>query len=251
MKKILLLIACMLGMTATMYAQTKVVAHRGYWDTEGSYENSIASLNKAGEIGVFGSEFDVHITADDVLVVNHDASIQGIPIQTSTYAALKDLVLPNGEKLPTLEEYLEAGTKIPTMRMVLEIKSNKRVVMEDRSVLAIVNLVRKYGMEDRTDYIAFSMNVCKELVRLAPSAEVYYLNGDVSPADLKALGMAGLDYHYSKFVEHPEWIKEAHDLGLKVNVWTVNDLDMMKAFIEQGVDFITTNKPVECLELVK
>lgn len=251
MKKILLLFACLLAVSATLFAQTKVVAHRGYWDTEGSYENSITSLNKAAEIGVFGSEFDVHITADDVLIVNHDATIQGVPIQTSTYAKLKDLVLPNGEKLPTLEQYLEAGSKIPNMRMVLEIKSNKRVVMEDRSVLAIVNMVRKYGLEDRTDYIAFSMNVCKELVKLAPSAEVYYLNGDVSPADLKELGMAGLDYHYSKLEEHPEWIKEAHDLGLKVNVWTVNDVDMIKKFISQGVDFITTNKPVECLDLLK
>ena len=74
---------------------------------------------------------------------------------------------------------------------------------------------------------------------------------DVSPADLKELGMAGLDYHFNKLKEHPEWIKEAHDLGLKVNVWTVDDVEMMKEFIAQGVDFITTNKPVECLELVK
>lgn len=251
MKKILLLLVCLLGTSATIFAQTKVVAHRGYWDTAGSYENSIASLNKAGEVGVFGSEFDVHITADNILVVNHDPTIHKVPIQTSTYAELKDLTLGNGEKLPTLEQYLEAGTKIPNMRMVLEIKSNKRTVMEDRSVLGILNMVRKYGLEDRTDYIAFSMNVCKELVKLAPAADVYYLNGDVSPADLKELGMAGLDYHFNKLKEHPEWIKEAHDLGMKVNVWTVDDVEMMKEFIAQGVDFITTNKPVECLKLVK
>ena len=172
MKKILLLLACLLGTSATVFAQTKVVAHRGYWDTAGSYENSIASLNKAGEVGVFGSEFDVHITADNILVVNHDPTIHKVPIQTSTYDELKDLTLGNGEKLPTLEQYLEAGTKIPNMRMVLEIKSNKRTVMEDRSVLGILNMVRKYGLEDRTDYIAFSMNVCKELVKLAPAADV-------------------------------------------------------------------------------
>ncbi len=41
--------------------------------------------------------------------------------------------------------------------------------------------------------------------------------------------------------KHPEWIKEAHDLGLKVNVWTVDEAEEMKWLIEQKVDFITTN----------
>ena len=50
---------------------------------------------------------------------------------------------------------------------------------------------------------------------------------------------------------HPEWIKECHDLGLVVNVWTVNDLNDIDAFIKAGVDFITTNKPVEALKLAK
>ena len=38
--------------------------------------------------------------------------------------------------------------------------------------------------------------------------------------------------------KHPEWVKEAHDLGMKVNVWTVNKEDMMKKLIDRKVDYI-------------
>ena len=51
--------------------------------------------------------------------------------------------------------------------------------------------------------------------------------------------------------KHLEWIKDAHDLGLKVNVWTVDETAEMKWLIEQKVDFITTNEPVVLLEELK
>ena len=45
-------------------AQTQVIAHRGFWKTEGSAQNSITALKKAAEAKVYGSEFDVQLTAD-------------------------------------------------------------------------------------------------------------------------------------------------------------------------------------------
>ena len=45
--------------------------------------------------------------------------------------------------------------------------------------------------------------------------------------------------------------KEAHDLGLTVNVWTVDEVEDMKWLIEQKVDFITTNEPVILQEELK
>ena len=58
-------------------AQTQVIAHRGFWKTEGSAQNSIAALLKADSIGCYGSEFDVWLAADDQLVVNHDLKGKG------------------------------------------------------------------------------------------------------------------------------------------------------------------------------
>lgn len=245
----MLLTAFLCGSSA--FSQTKVIAHRGYWDCEGSAQNSIAALNKAHEVGANGSEFDVCLTADGIPVVNHDDSIQGFCIETSLYEEIKDLKLKNGETLPTLEEYLIQGKQNQGTQLILEIKPHKRVVNEDRAVTAILALVQQYQLEDQVEYISFSMNICKELIRRVPAAQVAYLRGEVSPADLKVLGFTGLDYHYKVFDKHPEWIREAKEAGLTVNVWTVDDPAVMQSMISQGVDFITTDKPEELKEIIR
>lgn len=245
---IIMLAAILSGSTA--FSQTKVIAHRGYWDCEGSAQNSITALNKAHEVGAYGSEFDVLITADGIPVVNHDDSIQGFCIETSLYDQIKDLKLKNGETLPMLEDYLKQGKKNKGTQLILEIKPHKRVVNEDRAVTAILALVQQYQLEDQVEYISFSMNICKELISRAPAAQVSYLRGEVSPEDLKTLGFSGLDYHYKVFDKHPEWIQQAKDLGLTINVWTVNDPEIMKSFLLKKVDYITTDKPEELKALI-
>lgn len=250
MKKRLIAAMLVAGCCGIMSAQTRVIAHRGYWDCEGSAQNSITALTKAHEAGVYGSEFDVSITADGVPVVNHDDDIRGHVIETSRYADIKDLTLPNGETLPTLEQYLLKGKELDGVQLILEIKPHKLQANEDRAVKAVVDLVRKHGMESRVDYISFSMNICKGLVKEAPGAPVYYLMGDVEPGELKKLGMAGFDYHYKVVQKHPEWVKEAHELGLKTNSWTVDDEATMRWLIDRQVDFITTDKPLELKKLL-
>lgn len=78
---------------------------------------------------------------------------------------------------------------------------------------------------------------------------VYYLNGEMTPSQLKELGCAGLDYHYDVLRKHPEWIDECHRLGMKVNVWTVRNTDVMREF-DGRADFLTTDLPAEALKVV-
>lgn len=243
----LVLVCC--ATFSTISAQTGIVAHRGFWNCEGSAQNSIASLVKAHEAKVYGSELDVIITADGVPVIHHDDSIQGLRIEEVAYEQIKAMQISNGEVLPTLESYLQRFLTLPDMKLVVEIKPHARIVNEDRAVNAVVYLIQKYGLEQRVDYISFSMNICKELVERVPYASVAYLNGNVSPADLKTLGM-NMDYHYKVFEKHPTWIQEAQSLGITVNVWTVNDEEVMQSLIEQGVNFITTDKPLELNRLL-
>lgn len=249
--KILGLIAVLLITASTLSAQTKVIAHRGFWDTEGSAQNSIAALSKAYEIAVYGAEFDVLVTSDGVPVINHDNTIQGFDIQEMPYKKLKDLKLSNGETLPTLEEYLSQGKEYSEMQLVLEIKSHKTKKAEDKAVAIIVNLVKKMHLEDQVEYISFSMNACKELLRLSPDSQIAYLTGDLSPTEIHAIGLTGIDYHYDVFTKNPEWIDEARMLGLTINVWTVNKEENMINLIEKGVDFITTDKPLEVQKLLE
>lgn len=244
--------ALLLAACGTMQAQkTQVIAHRGYWTTAGSAQNSIAALVKADSINCYGSEFDVWLTADNQLVVNHDATFKGVNMQNATAKVCTAIELDNGEPLPTLKQYLEKGRQLKT-RLILELKAHKTPEQETRAVEGIVKMIKEMGLENRTEYITFSKHATKEFIRLAPKGTpVYYLEGDLTPQELKAWGCAGPDYHYSVFKKHPEWIKECHDLGMKVNAWTVNDAKDMEWLIDQGADFITTNEPVLLEEILK
>ena len=112
-------------------------------------------------------------------------------------------------------------------------------------------MVKKLNLEEQVEFISFSLEACKQLAQLMPECMVQYLNGKIPPKELKEMGIMGLDYHYSNFEQHPEWVKEAHDLGMIVNVWTVNKEDMMKKMIDLNFDYITTDKPEEALKLAK
>lgn len=227
-----------------MNAQPKVVAHRGYWRTDGSAQNSIVSLQKAAAVGCYGSEFDVWITVDGVPVVFHDATINGIKIEDATYAELMNHRLANGEFIPTLQQYLQEATKIEGCQLILEIKPHSTAQRDERVVQRCLELVHMLKLQKRTEYISFSKHVCEYLHEQEPNAKIAYLSGDISPKDIKAMGLTGIDYHQDVFRNHPEWLKESQQLGVEVNVWTVDGKDALTEFANmKGIDIITTNDP--------
>ena len=230
-------------------AQPRVVAHRGFWRTEGSAENSIASLQKAAEIGCWGCEFDVWLTADGVPVVYHDATIEGIRIEDTTFASIMNHRLPNGEIVPTLQQYLQEARRHPNCRLIFEIKPHRNAKREGMISELSVELVNMLGLANRTDYISFSKNICKRIHELAPQAKVAYLNGDLAPKEIKELGWTGIDYNMKVFEKQPNWAKEAKELGLEVNVWTVDGTEELYRFATMpNIDIITTNEPTILLK---
>lgn len=59
-------------------------------------------------------------------------------------------------------------------------------------------MVKKLGLEKRMEYITFSLHATKEFIRLAPAGTpVFYLDGKLTPKELKEMGCAGPDYHLS------------------------------------------------------
>ena len=251
MKKISMILCGMMLLASSALAQVKVIAHRGYWNSLGAAQNSIVAMQNAKKAEVWGSEFDVHITTDGIVVVNHDDDIHGIIIEEAKYADIKNLKLANGEPIATLKSYLEAGKKLAPMQLILEIKAHQTPEREDRCVKACLDLVKAAGMEKQVDYISFSMHACEELVKLNPQARVYYLGSDVAPEVIKQKGFAGIDYYGGALLKNPNWIKESHDLGMKVNVWTIDQMKEIQKCVDSGVDFITTNKPEEAKKIAE
>ena len=252
-KKLILAAAMLLTGSAAVAAQPKVISHRGYWTAPNSAQNSLASFTKADSVGVFGSEIDVWLTADDKLIVNHDRVYKGtdINMEKSTLKEITSIVLPNGENIPTLDAYLRLVATKPNTRLILEMKSLSDLKREDLATEKIVKALRKYNLLDRTDIIAFSINACLAFKKLMPDGRIFYLNGDLAPRSIKKLGLTGIDYSMSVLRKNPKWVEQAHKEGLEVNVWTVDTEEDMRYFIDLGVDYITTDYPERLQALLK
>ena len=234
------------------FANNPVVAHRGAFKKNNFPENSIASLKEAIRLGCTGSEFDIRMTADDSLVINHDPHYNKLEIEKTTYAELIKTPLSNGEKLPTLHEYLSAGIAgNSTTRLVLEIKPSgigkERAMQITDKVIAVVYQLKAQPL---AVYISFDYDIVKRVHQKLPKAPVQYLNGDIPPAQLKKDGINGADYHLNVFTKNPGWVKEAKENNIALNAWTVNKEDDMTRLLEQDFNFITTNEPELLLSLV-
>jgi len=251
MKKIILFaLSAVIAFTAgaqnnqNIHNKTAIVAHRAYWQCEqaGNSQNSIAALKAAGEAGFWGCELDIYLTADGYILVDHDGWTNGKSIAAGKLSDFDNELLPNGERRPTLDEYLAVAKQYKNTKLVIEFKMNN-----DELIDKTVKALKKYKMfrPDRVLFIAFNYDVCKKVAAKYPKFTIQYLNGDKSPAELLADGINGLDYGFWVFRDHPEWVEQAHKLGMSVNVWTVDYDGIFDEMLVLGVDQITTNIPMD------
>lgn len=251
MKKHLLCMAAIVaGFVAANAAPTKIVAHRGYWTAPGSAQNSIRSLVKADSIGADASEFDVYMTSDGVLVLNHDGLINGHWVTSTSSDTICAQKLENGENLPTLRQFLDVAKDLK-IDLVLEIKGHSTPEREREVAKACVDMINEYGLADRTQYISFSTVVCEELPKLT-DRPVSHLWGEKStPQQMVEIGADGCDYSYPYWEKEPEAFTKCKELGLLTNIWTVDDETRMVNAFKDGFDYLTTNYPEMALKLRK
>ena len=235
-----------------------IVAHRGFWKCEegGMSENSIASLTAAQNAGLWGSECDVHITTDNVILVNHNNDINGKVIENHKYSDFAADLLPNGEKRPTLDEYLDQAAKCPATKLIIELKPHNAEAREDMLVAKVMELLKAKGMYDPSKvlFISFSRHICEIVAQEHPQFVNQFLSSNFvkneSPIGYAKKGINGIDYHYKMFAINPDYIKSAHELGMSVNAWTVDKDADIKDMIKLGVDAITSNEPLLVRELL-
>ena len=230
-----------------------VIAHRGFWKCEeaGFSENSIASLKCAQDAGLWGSEFDVQLTADSVVIVNHNDNIIApdstvLKISEHNFAEFADCLLPNGERRPTLDEYLAQGAECPSTKLIIELKKQESEAREDLLLDKTFETLKKCGMydPDKVIFISFSLHITERVAEEAPGFTNQYLEHDKTPQMLSAMNINGMDYNYKVYQNFPDWVKEARGLGLSTNTWTVNDEAVAEEMIGYGVQAITTNYPL-------
>ena len=255
---ILLTLLMMLPFAAEAQMENKgtaIVAHRGYWNCEeaGYAKNSIASLKCAQQAGVWGSEFDVRITSDNVVLVFHDSKIDGKRIEHHPYSEFKDHRLKNGELIPTLDQYLEQAKKSPKTVMVFELKKLKSQEAEDRMVEISLQKLKEHGLlsPERVVFISFSKHICKSIASQLPDFTVQYLNGDLKPKAVLEEGINGIDYNHTILKTNRRWVANAHKLGMSTNAWTTNTENEIVPMLKLKINMITTDEPILARQIMK
>lgn len=246
-----LLLLCAFVLSACACAPepaVSVVAHRGFWNCEaaGFSQNSLASLRCAQEAGFWGSEFDVQLTSDDSLVVFHDSRIGDTLIVENPWSAIAGHRLPNGEKIPSLDEYLEQASACATTTLVFEIKETPS---HERNILLTqkcVGALKAHGLYDpsRVIFISFCQDICEYLGENAPGFVTEALSEFYdSPEGYVSRGIRGVDLMQKSYLEDSGLAAAHMAAGLRTNVWTVNDMEKASALMDMGIQEFTSDVP--------
>lgn len=230
---------------------TEIFAHRGA--SGYAPENTLEAFRLAMEQGADGMELDVHLTKDGEVVVIHDETLD----RTSNgHGNVRDYTLEELKKF-SFHNHMEKyqGVQIPTLKEVLNLVKNSRIKVNIELKTGIywyegieektMDIVKTMGMEDRVIYSSFNHYSIQKVLEQNSDAETAYLFSDV-PLNMekyaKDTGVKGLHpavYH----LKMADFLETYMKSGLKVRVWTVNNKEDMKMFIDAGVDAIITNYP--------
>jgi glycerophosphoryl diester phosphodiesterase len=226
-------------------AKSTIVAHRGAWKNKNLPQNSIASLKEAIRLNCKGSEFDILLTADDSLVVNHDATYNNLNVQNSKYSQLATLKLPNGEMFPTLREYILVGKQNnTTVQLFCEFKDYGLSPAKKKVFIAkTLELVHELKAEQLVVYSSFDYDLLKQIRASNTFAVIQYLRGDISPEQLKLDKISEANYSYDVYNKNPQWIESAKKNNIALSVWTVNDGENINWFLKNNFDNIITDEP--------
>lgn len=146
----------------------KTIAHRGY---SARYpENSMLAFTKALETGCEGIELDVHLSSDGIPVILHDEWVDRTTdgagaVKDMTLAQLRALHLDQGERIPTLEEYLDL---VRTSSVFTDIELKNSIFPYPGLEREVIRLIRRYGLEDRTLFSSFNHFSILECKKEAP-----------------------------------------------------------------------------------
>ena len=228
-------------------SDTKLVGHRGF--SQIAPENTLPAYELAGDYGFWGAECDIVETKDGYFVLMHDLTLDRTTSGTGnvkdfTLAELKQLTITGGNNIsdypnmsiPTLDEFLLICKK-HSLVPVIEVKT-----LSSENVSRLVDVITKYGFETKCVVIGFnfaSMQAIRNInknIYLQPLLNLTSENIDFCVG----LGNAGIDAHYPTITK--ELVDEAHEKGILVNCWTVNDRNIANNLRNMGVDFITTDK---------
>jgi glycerophosphoryl diester phosphodiesterase len=224
-------------------------AHQGAHRPGGPGENTMSAFEAAIEMGYRYIETDVHATADGVLVALHDDTLDRVTDRSGTigdmrWSEVRKARVGGTEPVPLLEDLLGLW---PEIRVNIDPK-------HDAAVGPLVEVIRRTRAVDRVCIGAFSdRRLARVRALLGPR-----LCTSMGPRQVARLVATSRGVPSGRFtaacVQVPvrrgpiqlvteRFLSAAHQRGLKVHVWTVNDPTEMHRLLDLGVDGLMTDVP--------
>ncbi|MBW2387352.1 MAG: hypothetical protein JRG89_02855 [Deltaproteobacteria bacterium] len=231
-----------------------VIAHRGAKAYKP--ENTLAAYELAIEQGCDMIEIDLHVARDGAMPVAHDASLDRFAregeIADVSLEELRSISRAAHEArasdkqyegIPVLEEVLDRfGGMIP-FNLELKTMTEKRPYAELQKL--VLDQVVRRDLLDQTLFSSFSDAVLAELRALSPEARLGVLVDPRSPKEIfrraEAVGAESINLHF--VITDPDVVARAHEKGLAVYVYTVDEPERMRELLAFGVDGIFSNAP--------
>lgn len=241
-----------------------VFAHRGGADL--APENTIAAFDHAMALGVDGLELDVRFSRDGVVVVHHDATLSRT---TDLAGAVADKTARELARANAACRFRETSSSrpwagdghvgIPTLADVLQRHRDTRVIIELKQNApaladAVLAVVRQADADDRVCLGSFGWRVLRAARRIAPHVATSAAREEVRWALYRSWARWPVTHVGYSGYQVPEragatrvvsrrFVRDAHNAGLGVQVWTVDNSDDARRLLEWGVDAIITNRP--------
>ncbi|MFA5292176.1 MAG: glycerophosphodiester phosphodiesterase [Phycisphaerae bacterium] len=233
-----------------------IIAHRGA--SAIAPENTKAAFLLAWQMKTPVAECDIHLTADNQIVVMHDSNTKrtcGVDVNISdvNYSEISSLdagsfkdAKYSGERIPLLADVI--GTIPPDKKLLVEIKCGREVLP------FLQDAINKSGKRNQIVIIGFNIDIIAEAKILMPDIPVYWLvmtekdktdkwilHSSELITTAKKRHLDGIDVHWAGLSK--EFVQKAHKAGMKVYTWTVDDLPVARQVKKMRVDGITSNKP--------
>lgn len=215
----------------------KLQCHRGYW-VGGLQQNSLASLQKAYELGYKISEFDIRITKDQEVILFHDDLIGHRKVSDMTLAEVKML-----HHIDRFESVMQWFSELSAGSYYLNIEIKSKFKLDRTLEKKVLDLILKYNMQDRVLISSFNpLSLFYFRVHQPQIIRSLLLTYDNEPGNnpvlksqiLNVLALPNflhLDEKYWSEERSQELLKQ----GIPVVLWTCNDLNSVKKYFIQGV----------------
>ncbi len=225
----------------------KMIAHRGVSGLE--RENTNLAFVAAGNRSYFGVETDIHVTADQNLIVIHDDTttrVTGVElvVEEQSFADLRALKLFDLDgsntredlRMPSLEEYVGICKKYEKT-CILELKNP----MQESVVRQVMDRIEAMEYLHEVIFISFCFDNLVYVKNYRKDQRVQFLFKTFTEEILQNMKRYGMDVdvYYKSLTE--EMVHRLHAEGFAVNCWTVNDPQDAETLVSWGVDYITTN----------